>query len=58
MVTGMTCPSVFGPSLLDSLQVGDDNVHKYDWYALGYEKDVATVDTSSNKGFGILAKLG
>ena len=44
-------------SSLDSMQVDDDHVYKYDEYARGYEKDVATIDTripSSNKGFGLL----
>lgn len=48
-------------SPLDSMQVDDEHVYKYDEYARGYEKDVATVDTripSSNKGFGLLMKLG
>lgn len=39
----------------------DDDVHKYDEYARGYEKEVVTVETripSSNKGFGMLMKLG
>jgi len=48
-------------SPLDSMQVDDDHVYKYDEYARGYEKDVVTVDTripSSNKGFGLLMKLG
>ena len=43
------------------MQVDDDNVYKYDEYARGYEKEVVTVDTkipSSNKGFGMLMKLG
>ena len=42
------------------MQVDDHDVYKYDEYARGYEKDVATVDTripSSNKGFGMLMKL-
>ncbi|KAF9779776.1 hypothetical protein BJ322DRAFT_1086345 [Thelephora terrestris] len=48
-------------SPLDSMQVDDDNLYKYDEYARGYEKEVVTVDTripSSNKGFGMLMKLG
>jgi hypothetical protein len=43
------------------MQVDDDNLYKYDEYARGYEKEVVTVDTripSSNKGFGMLMKLG
>ena len=43
------------------MQVDDHDVYKYDEYARGYEKDVITVDTripSSNKGFGMLMKLG
>ena len=49
------------PSPLDSMQVDDNDLFKYDDYARGYEKDVVTVDTkipSSNKGFGMLMKLG
>ena len=43
------------------MQVDGDDVYKYDKYARGYEKEVVTVDTkipSSNKGFGMLMKLG
>ena len=43
------------------MQVDGDNLYKYDEYARGYEKEVVTVDTkipSSNKGFGMLMKLG
>ena len=48
-------------SPLDSMQVDGDDLYKYDEYAQGYEKEVVTVDTripSSNKGFGMLMKLG
>ena len=43
------------------MQVDGDNLYKYDEYARGYEKEVVTVNTkipSSNKGFGMLMKLG
>jgi hypothetical protein len=43
------------------MQVDDHDVYKYDEYASGYEKEVVNVDTkipSSNKGFGMLMKLG
>jgi len=43
------------------MQVDDHDVHKYDEYAEGCEKEVVTVETkipSSNKGFGMLMKLG
>ena len=43
------------------MQVDGDSLYKYDEYARGYEKEVVTVDTripSSNKGFGMLMKLG
>ena len=43
------------------MQVDDEDVDEYDVYARGYEKDVVTVETkipSSNKGFGLLMKLG
>ena len=49
------------PSPLDSMQVDDHDVYKYDEYTSGYEKEVVTVNTkipSSNKGFGMLMKLG
>ncbi|KAF9645014.1 hypothetical protein BDM02DRAFT_3120922 [Thelephora ganbajun] len=48
-------------SPLDSMQVDDNDVYKYDEYVRGYEKEAVTVDTkipSSNKGFGMLMKLG
>ena len=48
-------------SPLDSMQVDNDNLYKYDEYAQGYERDVISVDTkipSTNKGFGMLMKLG
>jgi len=43
------------------MQIDDSDVYKYDEYAQGYEKEAVTVDTripSSNKGFGMLMKLG
>ena len=44
------------------MDVDDDNeLYKYDEHASGYEREVVTVDTkipSSNKGFGMLMKLG
>ena len=43
------------------MQVDDNDMYKYDEFARGYEREVATVDTripSSNKGFGMLMKLG
>jgi len=43
------------------MQVDDSDVYKHDEYAQGYEKEAVTVDTripSSNKGFGMLIKLG
>ena len=43
------------------MQVDDDDLYKYDEHAPGYEREVVTVDTkipSSNKGFGMLMKLG
>jgi hypothetical protein len=43
------------------MQVDDNDLSKYDDYARGYEKEVVTVDTkipSTNKGFGMLMKLG
>jgi len=47
------------PSPLDSMQVDDHDVYKYDEYARGYEKvTVDTKITSSNKGFGMLMELG
>jgi len=55
MSTGSRSPSP------DSMQVDDNDIYKYDKYARGYEKDAMTVDTripSSNKGFGMLMKLG
>ena len=43
------------------MQVDDNDMYKYDEYTRGYEKEVVTVETkipSSNKGFGMLMKLG
>jgi len=43
------------------MQVDGHDLYKYDEYARGYEKEPVTVDTkipSSNKGFGMLMKLG
>jgi len=43
------------------MQVDGHDIYKYDEYARGYEKEAVTVDTripSSNKGFGMLMKLG
>jgi len=49
------------PSPLDPMQVDDHDVYKYDEYAEGCEEEAVTVETkipSSNKGFGMLMKLG